>query len=132
MCAVIRFITDTGFAPDIDLPLDFVPADICAAAIRHISRVPRHTGMPIIWPAPHRTPRGSPVDRPGHRGFAVRAIAASPSAPSRLRRPRHRGFAVRAIAASPSAPSRLRRPRRAWRARPSAARGPVSRSPRGG
>ncbi len=37
MCALIRFITDTGFAPDIDLPLDFVPADICAAAIRHIS-----------------------------------------------------------------------------------------------
>jgi len=37
MCALIRFITDTGVAPDIDLPLDFVPADICAAAIRHIS-----------------------------------------------------------------------------------------------
>jgi amino acid adenylation domain-containing protein/thioester reductase-like protein len=37
MCAMIRFITDTGLAPDIDLPLDFVPADICAAAIRHIS-----------------------------------------------------------------------------------------------
>ena len=37
MCALIRFITDTGLAPDIDLPLDFVPADLCAAAIRHIS-----------------------------------------------------------------------------------------------
>ena len=33
MCALIRFITDTGVAPDIDLPLDFVPVDICAAAI---------------------------------------------------------------------------------------------------
>jgi thioester reductase-like protein len=37
MCAMIRFIVDTGMAPDIDLPLDFVPADICAAAMRHIS-----------------------------------------------------------------------------------------------
>jgi hypothetical protein len=37
MCALIRFITDTGLAPDIALPLDFVPADVCAAAIRHIS-----------------------------------------------------------------------------------------------
>jgi hypothetical protein len=37
MCALIRFVTDTGLAPDIALPLDFVPADVCAAAIRHIS-----------------------------------------------------------------------------------------------
>jgi thioester reductase-like protein len=37
LCALIRFITDTGLAPDIALPLDFVPADVCAAAIRHIS-----------------------------------------------------------------------------------------------
>src|SRR5437016_13795111 len=31
--------TDPRPAPDIDLPLDFVPADTCAAAIRHISAV---------------------------------------------------------------------------------------------
>jgi thioester reductase-like protein len=37
MCALIRFVTDTGLASDIALPLDFVPADVCAAAIRHIS-----------------------------------------------------------------------------------------------
>ena len=37
LCALIRFVTDTGLAPDIALPLDFVPADVCAAAIRHIS-----------------------------------------------------------------------------------------------
>jgi amino acid adenylation domain-containing protein/thioester reductase-like protein len=37
LCALIRFITDTGLAPGIALPLDFVPADVCAAAIRHIS-----------------------------------------------------------------------------------------------
>ena len=34
MCALIRFITDKGVAPDIDLPLDFVPVDVCAAAMR--------------------------------------------------------------------------------------------------
>jgi amino acid adenylation domain-containing protein/thioester reductase-like protein len=50
LCALIRFITDTGLAPDIALPLDFVPADVCAAAIRHISlRSPMgtyHLGSP--------------------------------------------------------------------------------------
>jgi amino acid adenylation domain-containing protein/thioester reductase-like protein len=37
MAALIRFMTDTGLAPDIELPLDFVAADTCAQAIRHIS-----------------------------------------------------------------------------------------------
>jgi amino acid adenylation domain-containing protein/thioester reductase-like protein len=37
LCALIRFIADTGLAPDIDLPLDLVPADLCAAAVRHIA-----------------------------------------------------------------------------------------------
>ena len=59
MCALIRFITDTGLAPDIDLPLDFVPADICAAAIRHISSPTGRPGAPIIWPAPS-TPCSAP------------------------------------------------------------------------
>ena len=58
MCALIRFITDTGLAPDIDLPLDFVPADLCAAAIRHISLGAgrragrcRRARTPITWAA---------------------------------------------------------------------------------
>jgi hypothetical protein len=82
MCAVIKFITDTGFAPDIDLPLDFVPADICAfvpadicaAAIRYISSRAAPTGMPIIWPAPHSTLLGSLVIFPaGTRSRAGQA-----------------------------------------------------------
>jgi Male sterility protein len=50
MYALVRFITDAGVAPDIDLPLGFVPADICAAAITHISA---HSppGIPTTWPA---------------------------------------------------------------------------------
>ena len=61
MCALIRFITDTGLAPDIDLPLDFVPADICAAAIRHISSHAEATGCTYHLASPHgpaRIPRG--------------------------------------------------------------------------
>src|SRR5260370_17549780 len=55
MCALIRFITDTGLAPDIDLPLDFVPADICAAAIRHISSLERPTGRTYHLASPKHT-----------------------------------------------------------------------------
>jgi hypothetical protein len=74
MCAVIRFITDTGLAPDIDLPLDFGPADICAAAIRYISSRAAPYGHAYHRPAPHSTLPGSLVDRPRHRGLAVRDV----------------------------------------------------------
>ena len=36
MAALIRFIADTGLAPDIDLPLDFVAADTCAWMIAEL------------------------------------------------------------------------------------------------
>ena len=52
MAALIRFIADTGLAPGIDLPLDFVAADTCAAAIRHISVTEGATSAaPTTWPA---------------------------------------------------------------------------------
>lgn len=36
MCALFRTIAETGIAPDIPLPLDFVPVDFTADAITHI------------------------------------------------------------------------------------------------
>ena len=74
MCALIRFITDTGVAPDIDLPLDFVPADICAAAIRHISAQAEASGRTYHLASPKYALLPSLVDRLRSRGFAVSTI----------------------------------------------------------
>ena len=74
MCALIRFITDTGLAPDIDLPLDFVPADVCAAAIRHISSLEGATGRTYHLASPEYALLGSLVDRLRAYGFAVREV----------------------------------------------------------
>jgi amino acid adenylation domain-containing protein/thioester reductase-like protein len=74
MCALIRFITDTGLAPDIDLPLDFVPADTCAAAIRHISSLEGATGRTYHLASPKYALLGSLVDRLREHGFPVSEI----------------------------------------------------------
>jgi amino acid adenylation domain-containing protein/thioester reductase-like protein len=71
MCALIRFITDTGLAPDIDLPLDFVPADVCAAAIRHISSLAAATGRTYHLASPRYALLGSLVSRIRAHGYPV-------------------------------------------------------------
>lgn len=75
MCALIRFITDTGLAPDIDLPLDFVPADVCAAVIRHISVSEPGTGRTYHLASPRHALLGSLVDRLRDRGYPITGIA---------------------------------------------------------
>jgi amino acid adenylation domain-containing protein/thioester reductase-like protein len=74
MCALIRFITDTGLAPGIDLPLDFVPADTCAAAIRHISSLDGATGRTYHLASPRYALLGSLVERLREHGFKVSEI----------------------------------------------------------
>jgi amino acid adenylation domain-containing protein/thioester reductase-like protein len=74
MCALIRFITDTGLAPDIDLPLDFVPADICAAAIRHISTRAEPAGTTYHLASPRHALLPSMVERLRVHGYAVKEI----------------------------------------------------------
>ncbi|MFI5529506.1 amino acid adenylation domain-containing protein [Kitasatospora sp. NPDC051853] len=37
MCALIRLFADAGCAPDVDLPLDFLPADCFARALVHLA-----------------------------------------------------------------------------------------------
>jgi amino acid adenylation domain-containing protein/thioester reductase-like protein len=74
MCALIRFITDSGVAPDIDLPLDFVPADICAAAIRYISGTVEAAGRTYHLASPEYALLGSLVDRLRRRGYAVTTV----------------------------------------------------------
>jgi amino acid adenylation domain-containing protein/thioester reductase-like protein len=80
ICALIRFITDTGLAPDIDLPLDFVPADLCAAAIRHISlsAVPAGGSGPAGGTYHLGSPRPAGLDSLAGRlrahGYGVRGV----------------------------------------------------------
>jgi thioester reductase-like protein len=74
LCALIKFVTDTGLAPDIDLPLDFVPADICAAAVRHISSVDGAAGRTYHLASPEPTLLGFLVDRLRTHGFSLSEI----------------------------------------------------------
>jgi amino acid adenylation domain-containing protein/thioester reductase-like protein len=71
MCALIRFMTDTGLAPDIDLPLDYVPADVCAAAIRHISVTAGAAGRTYHLASPEHALLGSLVGRLRDRGYRI-------------------------------------------------------------
>jgi amino acid adenylation domain-containing protein/thioester reductase-like protein len=74
MCALIRFIADTGLAPDIDLPLDFVPVDLCAAAVRHIATHQPATGRTYHLASPQPAPLSALVDALRRHGFTVEAI----------------------------------------------------------
>ncbi|SCL50593.1 non-ribosomal peptide synthetase [Micromonospora peucetia] len=44
MCAMKKFVVDTGTAPVAELPLDYTPVDVFAAAVAHIARMSRPTG----------------------------------------------------------------------------------------
>jgi thioester reductase-like protein len=74
MCALIRFITDTGLTPDIDLTLDFVPADTCAAAISYISSHRQAAGFTYHLASPQYALLGALVDRLRQHGFAIEEI----------------------------------------------------------
>ena len=71
MAALIRFIADSGLAPDIDLPLDFVAADVCAAAIRHISVTAGATGRTYHLASPESAPLSVLVGRLRDRGYQI-------------------------------------------------------------
>jgi amino acid adenylation domain-containing protein/thioester reductase-like protein len=74
VCALIRFIAATGLAPDIDLPLDFVPADLCAAAVRHIATHEPASGRTYHLASPQPAALSALVDRLRWHGFPVEAI----------------------------------------------------------
>jgi amino acid adenylation domain-containing protein/thioester reductase-like protein len=75
MAALIRFIADTGLAPDIDLPLDFVAADVCAAAIRHISVTMGATGRTYHLASPENAPFGVLIGRLRTRGYRIAELS---------------------------------------------------------
>ena len=69
MRSLIRFIADTGAAPDIPLPLDFVPADTFAAALLHISR--SGTVGTFHLTAPRYVRLGFLIQRLRRRGYQI-------------------------------------------------------------
>jgi len=69
MRALIRFIADTGAAPDISLPLDFVAADTFAAALVQLSRTT--SGGTFHLTAPRYVRLGFLVDRLRRRGYRI-------------------------------------------------------------
>jgi amino acid adenylation domain-containing protein/thioester reductase-like protein len=71
MAALIRFIADTGLAPAVDLPLDFVAADVCAAAIRYISVTEGATGRTYHLASPENAPLGVLVGRLRMSGYQI-------------------------------------------------------------
>jgi len=74
ICAMMRFITDTGIAPDVDLPLDFAPADVCAAAIGYIATHTAATGNTYHLASPKYALLGSLTGRLRKFGFSVKEI----------------------------------------------------------
>jgi amino acid adenylation domain-containing protein/thioester reductase-like protein len=74
MAALVKFIADTGLAPDIDLPLDFVAADTCAAAIRHISVTEGAVGRTYHLASPEMAPLGTLVGRLRDKGYTIAEI----------------------------------------------------------
>jgi thioester reductase-like protein len=74
MAALIRFIVDTGLAPDIDLPLDFVAADTCAAAIRHISVTAGAAGRTYHLASSEMAPLGTLVERLRDKGYQIAEV----------------------------------------------------------
>jgi thioester reductase-like protein len=74
MCALIRYIADTRMAPDIDVPLDFVPVDVCAAAIRHVSVTARAAGQVYHLASPQRAPLSALAGRLRAHGYQVETV----------------------------------------------------------
>ncbi|MER8005575.1 amino acid adenylation domain-containing protein [Streptomyces sp. NPDC094149] len=74
MAALIDFIARTGLCPDIQLPLDFLPADCLARAIGHIStRHPAH-GEVYHLTNPRPTLLASLAERLRGRGYPIQEI----------------------------------------------------------
>ncbi|MEU1778673.1 amino acid adenylation domain-containing protein [Streptomyces abikoensis] len=74
ICSLFKTIAETGLAPDIELPMDFVPVDHLAEAVVHIA-----TRRPAGWRVHHLTnPRpamlADVLDRMRAAGFAIRTL----------------------------------------------------------
>ncbi|GHF28259.1 non-ribosomal peptide synthase [Streptomyces mashuensis] len=75
ICSLFKTIAETGLAPDIELPMDFVPVDHLAEAVVHIATHP----APDPWRVhhltnPHPAVLGDVLDRMRAAGFSIRML----------------------------------------------------------
>ncbi|WP_441247619.1 amino acid adenylation domain-containing protein [Kitasatospora sp. McL0602] len=74
ICALVKFLAESGVCPDVELRLDFVPADRLTRAVAHIA-----TGIPAAGEVYHLTnPRyallGELADRLRARGYPIEQL----------------------------------------------------------
>ncbi|MEU6339226.1 amino acid adenylation domain-containing SDR family oxidoreductase [Streptomyces cellulosae] len=74
MCSLFRSIAETGLAPDIELPLDFVPVDYTAQAIAHILAHQPARGQVHHITNPHDARLSLLTERLRARGYPVRTV----------------------------------------------------------
>ncbi|WP_181009584.1 amino acid adenylation domain-containing protein [Streptomyces sp. SM11] len=74
MCALFRTIAETGLAPDMALPLDFVPVDYTADAITHIITQQKPDGRVYHLTNPRAARLSLLVERLTAMGYPVRTV----------------------------------------------------------
>ncbi|NYH77707.1 amino acid adenylation domain-containing protein/thioester reductase-like protein [Actinopolyspora biskrensis] len=74
MCALFRTIAETGVAPDVALPLDFVPVDVAAEALVHLITHEPPRGHVYHLTNPNDARLGLLVERLRARGYPVRKV----------------------------------------------------------
>ncbi|ASU77501.1 hypothetical protein CDG81_03340 [Actinopolyspora erythraea] len=74
ICALFRTIAETGLAPDVALPLDFVPVDVAAETLVHLITHEPPRGHAYHLTNPHGAHLGLLVERLRVRGYPVRKL----------------------------------------------------------
>ncbi|MEW2066807.1 amino acid adenylation domain-containing protein [Streptomyces sp. NPDC007346] len=75
MCAMKRFIVDTGTSPVAELPLDYTPVDCFAAAVAHIARRRLPSGEVYHLTNPGKTNVSVLTDRLRAHGHTIRDVS---------------------------------------------------------
>ncbi|XVS61961.1 amino acid adenylation domain-containing protein [Actinosynnema sp. CA-299493] len=75
MCAMKKFVVDTGVAPIAALPLDYTPVDRFAAAVVHIARSALPAGEVYHLTNPNKAYIGDLVERLRAHGHEVREVS---------------------------------------------------------
>ncbi|MEH0974055.1 amino acid adenylation domain-containing protein [Micromonospora sp. CPCC 205546] len=74
MCAMKKFVVDTGTAPVAELPLDYTPVDVFAAAVAHIARTARPAGEVYHLTNPGKVNISVLVERLRAHGHDIREV----------------------------------------------------------
>jgi thioester reductase-like protein len=75
MCAMKKFVVDTGMAPVAELPLDYTPVDVFAAAVAHIAATSLPAGDVYHLTNPGKVNISVLVDRLRAHGHDVREVS---------------------------------------------------------